>query len=121
MHRIVASLLVFASFVVAPQESPAPPMVIPIDLGMGDKYRLAFVTSTTRDATDILIGPYNDFVGGVAALVPELSALGTTWKVIGSTAFTDARDNTGTNPSFFSGVPVYTLVNMRIADDNADL
>ncbi len=87
---------------------------------MGDKYRLAFVTSTTRDATDVLIGPYNDFVTAVANGVPELLALGTTWTAIGSTSAVDARDNTGTNPSA-TGVPIYRLDGERIADHNADL
>jgi hypothetical protein len=122
MTRIIASLLIFAAFVVAPLASSAVPIItVPPDLNPGDKYRLAFVTSTTRDATDVLIGPYNDFVTAVAAGVPELAALGTTWKAIGSTTGIDARDNTGTNPNVSAGVPIYRLDDTRIADNNADL
>ena len=53
--------------------------------------------------------------------MPELAALGTTWKAIGSTALTDARDNTGTNPTVSTGVPIYRLDDTRIANNNADL
>ena len=121
MHRTIASLLVFAAFAVAPLASSAAPITVPSDLSVGDTYRLAFVTSDTRDAMDVLIGPYNDFVTAVAAGVPELLALGTTWKAVGSTLFVDARDNTGTNPGVSSGVPIYRLDNTRIANNNADL
>ncbi len=65
--------------------------------GPGDFYRLAFVTSTTRDAVPTDIADYNAFVTATAEAVPELLALGTTWSVIGSTASVDARDNTGTD------------------------
>jgi hypothetical protein len=110
----VFSLLVAASL-------QAAPITVPTDLNPGDTYRLAFVTFGTRNATDVLIGPYNDFVTTAAAGVPELAALGTTWKAIGSTALTDARDNTGTNPIVSTGVPLYRLDDTRIANNNADL
>ena len=99
MHRIIASLLVFATFAVAPLASSAAPITVPTDLNVGDQYRLAFVTSTTRNATSFTLSDYNDFVTEAAESVTELLALGTTWKAIGSTATVDARDNTGTNPS----------------------
>jgi len=59
-------------------------------------------------------------VTGVANTVPELVALGTTWRAIGSTATVDARDNTGTNP-LLPGVPIYLLNDTKLADNNADL
>jgi hypothetical protein len=120
MNRIVALLLFGVSFALAPESASAVPVTVPTDLNVGDTYRLVFVTSTTRDALSSNINDYNAFVNGVAAGVPELAALGTTWKAIGSTASIDARDNTGTNP-VNTGVPIYRLDDTRIADNNADL
>lgn len=95
--------------------------VVPMGLNPGDNYRLAFVTSTTRNATSNNIADYNAFVTGVANTVPELIALGTTWTAIGSTFTVDARDNTGTNPTSSPGVPIYLLNDTKLADNNADL
>ncbi len=99
----------------------AVPVTVPTGLSPGDQYRLAFVTSTTRDAISSAIGDYNAFVASVANGVPELVALGTTWTAIASTATTDARDNTQTNPNTGIGVPIYHLGDALIASDNADL
>ena len=63
----------------------------------GDTYRLAFVTSATRNATSTNINDYNSFVQGVAN-GSSLGLSGATWKVIGSTQTVDARTNTGTTP-----------------------
>lgn len=115
----VAALLLAIDF--ATSSLHAVPITVPTDLNVGEKYRLAFVTSTTRNATSASIGDYNTFVLGVANGVTELAALGTTWKAIGSTTADDARDNTGTNPNISMGVPIYRLDDTRIADDNADL
>ncbi len=120
MHRIIASLVVFATFAIAPLAASAAIITVPTDLNVGDQYRLAFVTSTTRDATSTDIADYNAFVTALATGVTELNGLGTSWKAIGSTATVDARDNTGTNPSS-TGVPVYRLDDTRLADNNADL
>lgn len=110
----------FVAIIFSTSPLQAIPITVPTDLNLGDQYRLAFVTSTTRDAGSSSISNYNTFVSGVASGVPELAALGTTWRVIGSTATVDARDNTGTNPSS-TGVPIYRLDDTRIANNNADL
>jgi len=96
-------------------------ITVPTGLNPGDSYRLAFLTSTTVDATATNIADYNNFVTGVADLVPELALLGTTWTVIGSTATVDARDNTGTNPNVSTGVPIYLLNDTKLADSNLNL
>jgi len=88
--------------------------------GFSGDYRLAFVTSTTRNAVSSTIGDYDTHVTNAANAVTELAALSTTWSVIGSTATVDARDHTGTNPSS-TGVPIYGLDGLKIADNNADL
>ena len=107
------------SLLVAPY-SQAAPITVPTNLNPGDQYRLAFITSGTRDATSSDIDDYNDFVQAAADAVPQLAALGTTWKAIGSTATVDARDNTGTNPSS-TGLPIFLLNDTKLADNNADL
>lgn len=95
----------------------------PTDLDPGDEYRLAFVTSTTRDATSTDIGDYNDFVTLAATSQTELDALGADWTAIASTADVDARDNTSTVPGTDGpdGIPIYLLNDTRLADDYADL
>ncbi len=100
-------------------------ITVPTGLNPGDQYRLAFVTSTTRDARSTIIDDYNTFVTKVANTVTELAALGTTWKAIASTASVAARDNTNTVPSTVAGgslgVPIYRLDNVQIAASNDDL
>jgi len=89
---------------------------------IGDKYRLAFVTRATTQATSTDIATYNAFVTGVA-YSSTLNLGGATWKVIGSTATVDARDNSSTNPSVNgTGVAIF-LVNgtTKIANNYADL
>ena len=61
----------------------------------GDTYRLTFITSSMPGATLTDIADYNALVQALA----DAAGLGdATWKVIGSTADIDARDNTLTNP-----------------------
>jgi len=98
-------------------------VTIPTSLSPSNQYRLAFVTSTTRDATSSDISVYNTFVSDVANAIPELNALGTTWKAVGSTATVDARDNTETNPynAAHVSVPIFLLNDTKLVDSNDDL
>ncbi len=122
MHRNFASLFLFcATAFVIPLNASAAPITAPTGLNPGDIYRLVFVTSTTGIATSSNIADYNAFVTSVAAGIPELASLGTTWSVIGSTASVAARDNTGTNPNVATGSPIYRLDDVRIANNNTDL
>jgi hypothetical protein len=122
MNRMLASLILFcATFAVAPLAASAAPITVPSGLNPGDQYRLAFVTSTTRDATSPNIADYNAFVTTAANSVPELAALGTTWSAIASTVSVSARDNTGTNFFITAGVPIYTLADTILATDYLDL
>ncbi len=118
-HSLV---LVCASFLVTPLAASAALITVPTSLNPGDHYRLAFVTSTTRDATSSSIADYNTFVNSVASSVPALAALGP-WSAIASTATTDARDNTLTNPNVGAdaSVPIYTLNNSLIDPTNVAL
>ena len=111
-----------AAFVGPSRCALAEPITVPSGLHPGDQYRLAFVTSTTRDATSSDIADYNNFVTADANSVPALAALGTTWTAIASTPSTDARDNTSTNPLIDAvGVPIFTLANTLVAPTNSSL
>jgi len=103
-------------------QGPAPGTVSPIPPGLpaGTQYRLVFVTSGMRNAGSTAIADYNDFVAASAAAVPSLNALGTTWKVIGSTSAVKANVNTltrSTDPS----APIYRLDSLLVANGNTDL
>ena len=100
----------------------AMPITEPPGLNPDDQYRLAFVTSTTQDATSDVIAKYNQFVDNLAnAASSPLEGLDATWTAIASTPTVDARDNTQTNPDSAIGVPIYNLNGEVVAADNADL
>jgi hypothetical protein len=117
--------LVTVSLALSATPVAADPITQPTGLNPGDQYRLAFVTSTSRDATSTDIADYNAFVTSAASSEALLLALGTSWNVIGSTATVDARDNTGTSPSSVAGgslgVPIYLLNDTKLVDSNDDL
>lgn len=92
-------------------------ITIPAGLNPGGQYRLVFVTSTTRSATSTDIASYDATVAAAAASSPELNALGTNWRVIGSTAAVNAFDHIG---GAFS-MPLYNLGGLRVADNSTDL
>ncbi len=116
-----SKLLAIAVVLTLPGMARAAVVTVPAGLSVGDQYRLAFVTSTMRDALSSDIADYNAFVTSAAESIPELAALGTTWRVIGSTSAIDARDNTDTNPTLSVGVPIYRLDGAVVAHNNADL
>jgi hypothetical protein len=88
-------------------------------------YRLMFITSTTRDATDTAILEYNKFVQAEADLssvvLNGVAVNSITWNAVGSTLLVAARDNTGTNPNTDgTGVAIYdTLGNLLVANNAA--
>lgn len=117
--RTLAALAAAAVLFGGPAASLAVPITVPTDLTVGDQYRLLFVTSTTRDGTSTNIADYNAFVTAAANAVPGLVELGTTWTAIVSTDTVDARDNTKTaSTSGASGVPIYSLDDRRLRDDD---
>jgi len=123
IKSIAAGLVLgFATVAITATTALSAPITLPAGLNPGDQYRLAFVTSATRDALSSDINDYNAFVTAAANSQTALAALGTTWMAIASTSSVDARDNTGTNPSS-TGVPIYLLdtASTKIADNNADL
>ncbi len=88
---------------------------------VGDQYRLAFYTSTKRDAVSTDIADYNAFVQGVAAGSVAFPELGSgTWKLLGSTQTVSAKQNTGTVTN--DGIPIFVLDGTTlIARDSDDM
>ena len=91
----------------------------PSGLAAGTKFRLLFITSTTRDATATDIATYNTFVQTAAKAGHSAisDSCGNLFKVVGSTSVTDARDNTGTTGT---GVRIHWLNGNKLADNYAD-
>ena len=92
--------------------------LIPEGLGVGDSFRLLFLTSTTRDARSSDIDDYNAFVQAAAAggdaAIQEFSD---GFLAVASTGAVDARDNTATTGT---GVAIYWFGGNKIADNYAD-
>ena len=91
----------------------------PADAEPGDRFRLMFVTSTGRNAQSSNIADYNAFVqtkakDGHSAITDEF---GDKFKVLGSTGWVNARQNTGTDGT---GVPIYWLNGDKVADNYGD-
>ena len=96
--------------------------LIPAGLGVGDNFRLLFLSSTKRNGRSSDIEDYNAFVQGLAAAghadIREYSA---GFRVVGCTIATDARDNTETTyTASDQGVAIYWLGGNRLADDYED-
>jgi hypothetical protein len=94
----------------------ASPITVPAGLAPGSTYYLAFVTAGSRDATSATIADYNSFVTAQANSDADLLALGTTWKVIGSTEAVAAGTNLGLIAS-----PIYNLAGLLVDTGSADL
>ena len=93
----------------------------PSGLGAGTKFRLLFVTSTARSATATNIATYNTFVQNRAKAGHSAisDSCGNLFKVVGSTATVDARDNTLTT-STSTGARIHWLNGGKLADNYAD-
>ena len=98
---------------------PADWSLIPSDLGPGDSFRLLFIGTTSRNASDSDIDVYNTFVQNLVATNghADIKAHSATFRMLGSTETVDARDNTGTTGT---GVAIYWLGGAQVADDYAD-
>ena len=96
----------------------------PARLGPGERFRLIFLSSTTRDATSTDIETYNTFVQDVAANGHyNIEDHSSRFRVVGCTASTDAGDNTRTiraGVPNYAGVPIYWLNGNKVADNYPD-
>ena len=94
----------------------------PTGLATGNRFRLLFATSTTRNGSSADIGVYNTHVQTAAAAGhADIQAYSSAFRVVASTAATDARDNTGTTyTDDDKGVPIHWLGGAKAADDYED-
>ena len=86
------------------------------------EFRLLFATSMTRGAASSNIADYNSFVQGRAAAGhSSLRFSSSGFRVVGSTASANARDNTSTTyTASAKGVPIYFLSGGKVADQYED-
>ena len=93
--------------------------LVPSGLGDGDSFRLLFIGSSNRDASDSDIAVYNTFIQNLVDTNghADIKAHSATFRMLGSTEDVDARDNTGTTGT---GVPIYWLNGAKAADDYAN-
>ena len=105
-----------------PTEVPADWSLKPTGLGATDKFRLIFLSSTSRNASTGQISTYNTFIQNRAAAGhADIQAYSDGFKVVGCTAAVDARDNTETTyTSSDKGVPIYWLNGNKVADEYED-
>lgn len=121
------------------QVAAAPPEVevysdwplIPAGLGVGDKFRLMYVTKGKRNAEPILIGPYNHFVF-IQSLRgdDDLKLYAKHFRAVGSTGRVDARENTGmwangaytdgSTTTSSGGIPIYSVNGAKVVNNYAD-
>lgn len=90
-------------------------------LNPGDKYRVLFVTSTTRDATSSDINVYNTFVQAAADAGSVTNPLGLTWNVLGSTESVNAQSNTSIFQSDTDAVTFFNTSGSIVAMSGSDL
>ena len=81
-----------------------------------------FFSSTTRNANPSDIADYNTFIQDLAAAGhADIQVYSDAFKVVGSTADTDAHDNTATTyTADDKGVSIYWLNGNKVADDYED-
>ena len=96
--------------------------LIPSGMSTGDQFRLMFLSSNKRDATDTSIDVYNTWIQTqVAAGHADIQAYSDGFTVVGCTADDDARDNTGTTYTRANkGIPIYWMNGNKVADNYQD-
>ena len=101
---------------------PADWSLIPDGLDAGDRFRLLFLSSETRNANPTNIDAYNTWIQDrVDAGHADIQDYTETFRAVGCTAAVDARDYTGTTyTSDDKGVPIYWLNGDKAADEYED-
>ena len=95
----------------------------PSGLVGGQKFRLLFITLTGHSSANTDIESYNTYVqsqANAANAHTDIKAYHSHFRVLGSTAAVDARDNTRTNPSDYASVPIYWMGGDKVADNYGD-
>ena len=89
----------------------------------GQKFRLLFITAANYSPAETDIEKYNDYVQDQASFSDapaDIRAYHSHFRVLGSTADVDARDNTRTNPNDYTSVPIYWMGGDKVADNYND-
>ena len=95
--------------------------LIPTGRTSGDAFRLIFLSSDKRNANPADIGPYNTFIQNLAAAGhTAIRPYSEGFRVVGCTKDTDARNNARTNPYNYTGVRIYWLNGVKVADNYYD-
>ena len=96
--------------------------LVPSGLEVGDKFRLLFISSSSRNAAPTSIATYNTWIQNQAAAGhTDIQDYSDTFRVVGSTADVDARDNTHTTyTSNDKGVRIYWLNGNKVVDEYED-
>ena len=95
----------------------------PTGLVGGQKFRLLFITLTGYSSANTDIEGYNTYVqsqANAANAHTDIKAYNSHFRVLGSTADVDARDNTRTNPNDYASVPIYWMGGAKVADNYGD-
>ena len=94
----------------------------PNEINPGERFRLLFVSSATRDGQPALLTDYDSFIQGLAAAGhADIRDHSSAFQVLGSSETTDARDHTSTTyTADDKGVPIFWLNGNRVADDYED-
>ena len=97
--------------------------IVPDCLAPGARYRILFVSANNFPAASRSnqIGPWNDWVREqAAASTAGLAAISASFKILGSTKDTNARQNTRTTGTG-TDVKIFYFKGNKVADDYADL
>ena len=95
----------------------------PSGLTGGQKFRLLFITLTGHSSANTDIEGYNTYVKSQANASNahmDIKAYDYWFRVLGSTADVNARDNTRTNPNDYASVPIYWMGGDKVADNYGD-
>ena len=119
-------LAAFAALLALPLQAQAQTLVphdwslTPAGHGIGDQFRLLFLSSTTRNGSSSSIGDYNTFIQNAAAAGhADIQAYKSDFKVVGCTNSKSAVANTETR-STDTDAPIYWLGGSKVADNYAD-
>jgi hypothetical protein len=111
MHTITLSTTLFASILASTTVQAG--IIVPAGLNPGDQYYLAFVTDGVTTPLSSVIGDYNNFVQGEAALDPALTGtgIGVSWRAVVSYGLLSNPSHVTaiTNLGLTPGIPVYLL------------
>ena len=92
----------------------------PNGVGVGDQFRLIFLSSTTRDASSSSIDVYNSFIQDRAAAGHNsIRRFSSEFRVVGCTSSRNATANTETRSSD-PGAKIYWIRGAKVADSYAD-